>query len=103
MSTTDDLQSAISTMVEECMRQVAKRNDTVRFVKLHNADAEMEEEGVPAVLAYKGGDKFAGLVPLLNELPDDSELSAVSLETAFRRSVLSHHHAMCCCELSESA
>jgi hypothetical protein len=74
-------------MVEECMRQVAQRNDTVRFVKLHNDDAEMEEEGVPAVLAYKGGDKFAGLVPLLNELPDDSELSAVALETAFRRSV----------------
>ncbi|KAF2627441.1 thioredoxin-like protein [Macroventuria anomochaeta] len=78
-------QSEISNMVEECMREVAKRNDTVRFVKLHNVDAEMEEEGVPAVLAYKGGDKFAGLVPLLNELPDDSELSAVSLETAFRR------------------
>jgi hypothetical protein len=74
-------------MVEEYMRQVAKRNDTVRFVKLHNADAEMEEQGVPAVLAYKGGDKFAGLVPLLNELPEDSELSAISLETAFRRSV----------------
>lgn len=80
-------QSEISNMVEECMCQVAKRNDTVRFIKLHNDDAEMEEEGVPAVLAYKGGDKFAGLVPLLNELPDDSELSAVSLETAFRRSV----------------
>jgi len=77
--------SDISNMVEECMRQVAQRNDTVRFVKLHNDDAEMEEEGVPAVLAYKGGDKFAGLVPLLNELPDDSELSAVALETAFRR------------------
>ena len=81
-------QSDISNMVEECMHQVAKRNDAVRFIKLHNADAEMEEEGVPAVLAYRGGDKFAGLVPLLNELPDDSELSAVSLETAFRRSVL---------------
>ena len=80
-------QSDISNMVEECMHQVAKRNDAVRFVKLHNADAEMEEEGVPAVLAYRGGDKFAGLVPLLNELPDDSELSAVSLETTFRRSV----------------
>ena len=47
------LQSDISNMVEECMRQVAQRNDTVRFVKLHNDDAEMEEEGVPAVLAYK--------------------------------------------------
>lgn len=89
-------QSDISNLVEECMRQVAKRNDTVRFVKLHNADAEMEEEGVPAVLAYKGGDKFAGLVPLLNELPDDSELSAVSLETAFRRSVSLIKQQRCC-------
>ena len=79
------LQSDISNMVEECMRQVAQRNDTVRFVKLHNDDAEMEEEGVPAVLAYKGGDKFASLLPLLEEIPDDSELSAVALETAFRK------------------
>ncbi|KAH6642215.1 thioredoxin-like protein [Boeremia exigua] len=78
-------QSEISNMVEEYMRQVAQRNDTVRFIKLHNHDAEMEEQGVPAVLAYKGGEKFAGLVPLLNELPEDSELSAISLETAFRR------------------
>jgi hypothetical protein len=71
------------------MREVAKRNDTTRFIKLHNSDAEMEEEGLPAVLAYKRGDKVAGLVPLLNELPDDSELSAVSLETCFRRCVIS--------------
>jgi hypothetical protein len=67
------------------MREVAKRNDTVRFIRLHNSDAEMEPEGLPAVLAYRRGEKIAGLVPLLNELPDDSELSAVSLETCFRR------------------
>ena len=73
------------------MRDVARRNDTVRFVKFHNADAEMEEEGVPAVLAYRGGEKFAGLVPLLNELPDDSVLSSVSLETCLRRLVTPAH------------
>jgi hypothetical protein len=72
-------------MVEDCMRDVARRNDNVRFVKFHNADAEMEEEGVPAVLAYRGGEKFAGLVP------DDSVLSAVSLETCFRRLVTPAH------------
>ena len=71
--------------VEQCMHEVAKRNDTTRFVKLHYEDAEMENAGVPAVLAYKNGDKFAGLVPVLDELPEDSELSAVALETAFRR------------------
>jgi hypothetical protein len=67
------------------MAEVAKRNDTVRFVKLHNSDAELDEAALPAILAYKRGDKIAGLVPLLAELPDDSELSALALETCFRR------------------
>lgn len=75
------------------MREVAKRNDTTRFVKLHNSDAEMEEAGLPAILAYRRTEKVNQLVPLLSELPDDSELSAVSLETLFRRSV---HPAMYC-------
>jgi hypothetical protein len=67
------------------MAEVAKRNDTVRFIKLHNSDAELDPAVLPAILAYKRGDKFADLLPLLNQLPDDSELSAVSLETVFRR------------------
>ncbi|KAF1973892.1 thioredoxin-like protein [Bimuria novae-zelandiae CBS 107.79] len=75
----------ISAMVEEQMREVARRNDTTRFVKLHYEDAEMEVAGVPAVIAYKSAEKFAGLVPLMDELPEDSELTAVSLETVFRR------------------
>ncbi|KAJ4290225.1 hypothetical protein N0V90_010440 [Kalmusia sp. IMI 367209] len=80
-----DDESDTSNLVEECMREVARRNDTTRFVKLHYLDAEMEMAGIPAVIAYKNADKFAGLVPLLDELPKDSELTAVSLETVFRR------------------
>lgn len=67
------------------MHEVARRNDTVRFVKMYNDIAEIEPAGVPAVLAYKGGDKFADLLPLVEALPVDSELSAVSLETLFRQ------------------
>jgi hypothetical protein len=52
---------------------------------MHGEDAEMDRVVLPAVLAYKGGDKFASLLPLLEEIPDDSELSAVALETAFRK------------------
>jgi len=37
------------------------------------------------VLAYRCGDKFASLLPLLSELPVDSEVSSVSLETALRK------------------
>jgi hypothetical protein len=84
------IQSNINLDVEECMREVAKRNDTVRFVKMHGEDAELDQVVLPAVLAYKGGDKFASLLPLLDELPDDSELSPISLETAFRKLVPSY-------------
>ncbi|KAL5115522.1 hypothetical protein ACEQ8H_006585 [Pleosporales sp. CAS-2024a] len=79
-----NLQSAVDQQIDAYMREVAKRNDTVRFVKLHGEDAEMDPDVLPAVLAYKRGDKFADLLPLLDQLPDDSELSAVSLETLFR-------------------
>jgi hypothetical protein len=54
-------------------------------VKLHYDDAEMEPAGVPAIIAYRGGDKFAGLVPLINELPDDASLDAPTLETVMKR------------------
>lgn len=47
----------------------------------------MEPAGVPAVIAYRGGDKFAGLVPVINELPDDADLSALTLETVLKRFV----------------
>jgi hypothetical protein len=47
----------------------------------------MEPMGVPAVIAYRNGDKFAGLVPLINEMPDDAELDTISLESLFKRSV----------------
>lgn len=85
MTSANQTQSEISTEVEVCMREVAQRNELVRFVKLHYEDAEMEVAGVPAVLAYKNGESVAQLVPLMDELPDDSELSAVSLETVFRQ------------------
>jgi hypothetical protein len=48
----------------------------------------MEPAGVPAIIAYRGGDKFAGLVPLVDELPDDADLSAATLETVMQRLVV---------------
>jgi hypothetical protein len=41
----------------------------------------MEVAGVPAILAYRGGEKFAGLVPIMDEFPEDAELSAETLGT----------------------
>ena len=67
---------------------MARKHKTTRFIKLHYQDAEMEPAGVPAVLAYRAGDKFAGLVPVMDEIPDDADLSAVSLEKVFQRYVM---------------
>ncbi|KAI9709450.1 MAG: hypothetical protein M1820_003210 [Bogoriella megaspora] len=77
--------SEVSRMVEECVRMLAAVHGTTRFVKLGYEDAEMEEAGVPAILAYKGGEKFAGLVPVLDEIPEEEELDVRTLELAMRR------------------
>jgi len=84
-----DSLSEISLMVEECVREIAKAYGSTRFVKLQYEEAEMEVAGVPAILAYRGGDKFAGLVPVMNEMPEDEELSARGLAT-----VLERHHIL---------
>ena len=78
-------QSDATADFEACMREVAKRNDTTRFIKLHNSDAEMDPGVLPAVLAYKHDTKFADMFALDKEWPVDSELSPVSLETSLRR------------------
>jgi hypothetical protein len=74
-------------MVEECVREIAKSYTTTRFVQLNYEEAEMEVAGVPAILAYKGGDKFAGLVPVVDEIPEDEELSARSLAVVLEKYV----------------
>lgn len=42
---------------------------------------------MPAILAYRGGDKFAGLVPVVDEIPEDQELSAKSLAMVLEKYV----------------
>lgn len=80
-------QSQVSDLFERCVRTLAGKHQDTRFVKLHYEDAQMEPMGVPAIIAYRNGDKFAGLVPLINELPDDAELNALTLETVLKRHV----------------
>jgi hypothetical protein len=79
------MQSEVSCAIEECVRKLARRHIDTRFVKMHYLDAEMEPAGVPALLAYRGGDKFAGLVPVLDEIPEHADLSDVTLENLLRR------------------
>ncbi|KAI9687873.1 MAG: hypothetical protein M1822_001954 [Bathelium mastoideum] len=77
--------SDVSRLVEDCVRVLAAAHATTRFVKLGWEDAEMERAGVPALLAYRGGEKFAGLVPVIEEIPEEEELDVQSLEAAMKR------------------
>jgi hypothetical protein len=64
----------------------------VRFVALDFEEAEFEHAGVPALLAYKDGNKFADLVPLRDEVPFTCNV-VTNLEEAMKRYVL---HAWYC-------
>ena len=71
--------------MEGCVRELARVHSTTRFVRLHYDEAEMEVAGVPALLAYRGGEKFAGLVPITEELPEDAELSTETMEALLKK------------------
>jgi hypothetical protein len=75
----------VSACFEKCLRELAREHQSVRFVKLHHEAAEIDIAGVPAILAYRGGDMFASMVPLIDEIPEDQELSAQSLVAAMKR------------------
>ena len=81
-------QSEVSCAIEDCLRQICRRHKETRFVKMHYIDAEMEPAGVPALLAYQNGDKFAGLVPIIDELPEDADLNDTTLEHLLTRYVV---------------
>ncbi|KAF2665179.1 thioredoxin-like protein [Microthyrium microscopicum] len=80
----DDL-SEVSQLIEHCVHSVARAFPSVRFVKLHYEQAEMDAAGVPAILAYRAADKFADMIPVLDEIPEDDELSAETLAFAMKR------------------
>lgn len=69
------------------MRVLAAKYPHVSFIKLHYEEAQMEPAGVPAILAYRGGEKFAGLVPVVEELPEEEDLSAEMLGRVLARYV----------------
>lgn len=75
-------------MVEECLVTIARRQPTVRFVKMHQDIAEMDHIKAPALLAYRGGDVFATIVDVLRSIPRGRSCSADSLEDLLKLCVL---------------
>ncbi|KAL8675009.1 MAG: hypothetical protein Q9168_000604 [Polycauliona sp. 1 TL-2023] len=83
-----DDQSEVSLIVEDALRHLAHKHAMSRFVKLHYQDAEMDEVAVPGILAYKGGECFANLVSIVNEIPSGRDMSSSTLEWMLQQYVL---------------
>jgi hypothetical protein len=82
------MQSHISGICEDALSSIARKHQFTRFVKMSYEDAEMDPIAVPAILAYKSGELIANLVDLVDKIPDDRSLSAVSLEQVLRKYVI---------------
>ncbi|RAH53593.1 phosducin [Aspergillus piperis CBS 112811] len=79
-----DPESTTSSIVEDSLNTIARRQPTVHFVKLHHEIAEMDHIEAPALLAYKDGDVFATIVEILRQIPKGRSCSADSLEDLLR-------------------
>ncbi|KAF7115752.1 hypothetical protein CNMCM5793_003255 [Aspergillus hiratsukae] len=75
-----DPESNVSSLVEDCLDTIARRQPTVHFVKLDHEIAEMDNIDAPALLAYRAGEVFATIVEILKQIPKGRSCSADSLE-----------------------
>lgn len=75
-----DSESSASSLVEDCLTNIARKQLTTRFVKMDHEIAELDNIKPPALLAYRNGDVFATIVDVLNQFPTGRSCSAESLE-----------------------
>lgn len=79
------MQSQESQFVADCLHTLARRYLTTRFIRLHHTEAEMDAAATPAILAYKGGELFANIMRVVDEIPPGRSISSESLELVLRR------------------
>jgi hypothetical protein len=84
MHTNINPQSTVSSIVEDCLANLARKHEFTHFVKLSYLEAEMDPVSIPAILAYKGGELIANLVNVVDEIPAGRDMSASSLESILR-------------------
>ncbi|KAK2808269.1 hypothetical protein FQN50_004827, partial [Emmonsiellopsis sp. PD_5] len=74
-----DPDSSESSIVEDCLNTIARKQATTRFIKLHYEVADMDHVTAPALLAYKSGEVFATILDIFSQLPGGRDCSAASL------------------------
>ncbi|KAG6023031.1 hypothetical protein E4U41_002099 [Claviceps citrina] len=85
-----DPECEVSAAIESALLPLVKANDTIRFVKVHYLDIELDNAAVPALLAYHNqGDLFANLTGIIEMMPDEDSYSTTSL-----KALLQKHHVL---------
>ncbi|KAL1990863.1 hypothetical protein VTN49DRAFT_5866 [Thermomyces lanuginosus] len=80
-----DPESSLSEEVEEALTGLARRHQTVHFVKLHHEIAEMNHLEPPALLAYRGGELISTLVELEEQVGRGTSITETSVESLLKR------------------
>ncbi|KAF3483469.1 putative Phosducin [Arthroderma uncinatum] len=75
-----DPESTESSIVEDSLTSLARKQATTHFVKLHYEIAEMDHITAPALIAYRNGEVFATIIDVLNQLPNGRGCSSSSIE-----------------------
>lgn len=79
-------QCPVSQIISDALAPLVPTHPAVHFVRVHYADIEFDNAGVPAILAYKNqGDLFANLTYIIDQIPDDTLFDTRALETILRK------------------
>ena len=78
------VQSGLSDAFLSHLVPIAADHSQVQFIALHCAEAEIDAAAVPAILAYRNGEKFADLMPLVDEVSLTRNV-VTNLEAALQR------------------
>ncbi|PMD22135.1 putative Phosducin-like protein [Hyaloscypha hepaticicola] len=81
-----DHECPVSQIISDALAPLVPTHPAIHFVRVHYADIEFDNAGVPAILAYKNqGDLFANLTYIIDQIPDDTLFDTRALETILRK------------------
>ncbi len=79
-------QCPVSQIISDALIPLVPANPSIHFVRVHYADIEFDNAGVPAILAYKNqGDLFANLTYIIDQIPDDTLFDTEALKSVLRK------------------
>lgn len=81
-----DPECAVTKAITDALTPLVSMHPAIHFVRVHYADIEFDNAGVPAILAYKEqGKLFANLTYIIDHIPTDAFFNTRTLENVFRK------------------